>query len=76
MISFKLTEEQELIRDTLREFANDALRTIGRECDESSHIPDDFLASTWELGLTNTQIPEEFRKAFDAYNRGAGELIK
>jgi hypothetical protein len=27
-------------------------------------------------GGANTQIPEEFRKAFDAYNRGAGELIK
>jgi alkylation response protein AidB-like acyl-CoA dehydrogenase len=60
VISFKLTEEQELIRDTLREFANDAMRTIGRDCDEASRIPDDFLNSVWELGLTNTQIPEAF----------------
>jgi alkylation response protein AidB-like acyl-CoA dehydrogenase len=60
VISFQLTEEQELIRDTLREFANDAIRPIGRECDENSQIPDDFLNSVWELGLTNTQIPEEF----------------
>lgn len=60
MISFELSEEQELIRDTLREFANDAIRPIGRECDEASSIPDDFLSSVWELGLTNTQIPEEF----------------
>lgn len=60
MISFKLTEEQELIRDTLRDFAGAALRTIGRECDEASAIPDDFLATVWELGLTNTQIPAAF----------------
>jgi len=34
VISFGLTEEQELIRDTLHEFATDALRSIGRECDD------------------------------------------
>ena len=43
MISFGLTEEQELIRDTLREFANEALRPIGRECDETGEIPQAFL---------------------------------
>ena len=60
MISFGLTEEQEVIRETLREFANEALRPIGRECDEAFEIPQDFLDTVWELGLTNTQIPEEF----------------
>jgi alkylation response protein AidB-like acyl-CoA dehydrogenase len=60
VISFGLTEEQELIRDTLREFASDALRPIGRECDEASEIPQDFLDTVWELGLSNTQIPAEY----------------
>ena len=60
MISFGMTEEQELVRDTLREFAAEMLRPIGRECDESASVPDDFLATAWELGLTATQIPEEF----------------
>jgi len=60
VISFGLSEEQELIRDTLREFANEAIRPIARECDESFSIPQDFLDSVWELGLTTTQIPEEY----------------
>jgi len=60
VISFGLTEEQELIRDTLREFAADALRPIGRECDEAGKIPQEFLDTVWELGLTNTQIPTEY----------------
>jgi acyl-CoA dehydrogenase len=60
VISFGLTDEQELIRDTLREFAKEALRPIGRECDEAFEIPQDFLDTVWQLGLTNTQIPEEF----------------
>jgi alkylation response protein AidB-like acyl-CoA dehydrogenase len=55
-----MTEEQELVRATLREFAAEALRPIGRECDEASEIPDDFLQTVWELGLTNTQIPAEY----------------
>lgn len=60
MISFGLTEDQELVRDSMREFAADLLRPIGRDCDENSDIPDDFLQSVWDLGLTSTQIPEAF----------------
>ena len=60
MISFGMTEEQELVRDTLREFAVEVMRPIARECDESASIPGDFLNSVWELGLTSTQIPAEF----------------
>lgn len=60
MISYGLTEEQELVRDTLRDFAAEVVRPLARECDEEGSIPDDFLSSVWELGLTSTQIPEEF----------------
>ncbi len=60
MISFGMSEEQELIRDTLREFANEAMRSIARDCDETAQIPQDFLDSVWELGLTNTQIAEQY----------------
>ena len=45
MISFEMSEEQELIRDTLREFANEAMRSIARDCDETAQIPQDFLDS-------------------------------
>ncbi len=60
MISFKLTEEQEVVRDALHSFAEQAMRPIARECDEASEIPEDFLQQTWELGLVSTQIPEAF----------------
>jgi alkylation response protein AidB-like acyl-CoA dehydrogenase len=60
VISFEMSEEQELIRDTLQEFANEEMRSIGRDCDESFEIPQAFLDTVWELGLTATQIPEEF----------------
>ncbi len=57
MISFGLTDEQELVRSTLREFAAAVLRPAAREADESSHLPDGLLDQAWELGLTSTQLP-------------------
>jgi alkylation response protein AidB-like acyl-CoA dehydrogenase len=60
VISFGPTEEQELIRDTVREFAREELRPISRECDEASAVPDEFLQKTWELGLVAGVIPEEY----------------
>ena len=60
MISFGMSEDQELVRDAMREFAAEAMRPIARECDESAEIPADVLDTVWSLGLTSTQIPESF----------------
>jgi alkylation response protein AidB-like acyl-CoA dehydrogenase len=57
MISFGPTDEQELVRSTLREFAADVLRPAAREADEASRLPDGLLDQAWQLGLTNTQLP-------------------
>jgi alkylation response protein AidB-like acyl-CoA dehydrogenase len=58
MISFAMTEDQESARTAMRGFAADAMRPLARTYDEASEIPDAFLAQTWELGLTATQLPE------------------
>jgi alkylation response protein AidB-like acyl-CoA dehydrogenase len=60
LISFGMTEEQELVRDAMSEFAAVAMRPIARECDENAEVPKDFLETVWTLGLTSTQVPEEF----------------
>jgi alkylation response protein AidB-like acyl-CoA dehydrogenase len=60
VISFKLSEEQEVVRDALHDFAEQAMRPIARDCDEGSLIPEDFLQQSWELGLVSTQIPEAY----------------
>ena len=60
MISFAPTEEQEVVRETLRGFATEELRSVARDCDEQSAIPEALLESTWELGLTSTQIPDAY----------------
>jgi len=60
VISFKLTEEQEIVRDTLREFAAEAVRPIARECDEASKLSEEFLSQVGELGLLSTSIPDAY----------------
>jgi len=60
MISFGMTEEQEMVRDTVREFALSELREIAREADEMESLPEGLLQKVWELGLANAAIPEIF----------------
>lgn len=60
MISFGLSEEQEIAREAMRDFAKDMIRPPARDCDEESAVADDFLQEMWQLGLTSTQIPEQF----------------
>ena len=57
MISFGPSEEQELIRNSLRDFAAQVLRPAARAADEASELPAGFLQQAWELGLTSTQLP-------------------
>jgi alkylation response protein AidB-like acyl-CoA dehydrogenase len=58
MIAFEPTEEQELIRETVREFAASEMREVERAADEAEEVPEDFLEKSWELGLVNSAIPE------------------
>jgi alkylation response protein AidB-like acyl-CoA dehydrogenase len=60
MISFGPTEEQELVREAMREFAAEALRPATREMDEADAIPDEMLDTIAQLGLVSTSIPEAF----------------
>ncbi len=60
MISFGPTEEQDLIRQTVHEFAQGELREIARPCDEKLELPEDLLQKSWELGLVAGAIPESY----------------
>lgn len=60
MISFGPSEEQDVARDAMREFAASAIRPLARPADEAGAVPDAFLEESWQLGLTSTQIPEAF----------------
>ncbi|MFN3856883.1 MAG: acyl-CoA dehydrogenase family protein [Caulobacter sp.] len=58
MISFELTEEQAMIRDSLAAFAAEVLAPGARAVDEAGVVPQAVLAQGWELGLVAASIPE------------------
>ena len=60
MIGFEPTEEQALVVETVRAFAEKELRPLARECDESRRIPRALLERAHELGLVANALPPEF----------------
>ena len=59
MFDLELTDEQELIRDTVSSFAREQIRPVARDCDEKGSIPEDLIQKGFELGLLQSAIPEE-----------------
>jgi alkylation response protein AidB-like acyl-CoA dehydrogenase len=59
MIGFDPSEEQALIVETVRQFADKEIRPLARECDEARGIPDGILEQAHELGLVANSLPEE-----------------
>jgi alkylation response protein AidB-like acyl-CoA dehydrogenase len=59
-VDFRLSEEQQLLRQTVREFAEAEIRPHAMEWDESQHFPMELLPKLAALGLTGIQFPEEY----------------
>lgn len=60
MIDFEPDEEQTLIVETVRQFAENEIRPQARDCDESGKLPEATLSQAHELGLVANALPEEF----------------
>jgi alkylation response protein AidB-like acyl-CoA dehydrogenase len=58
MIDFSPDEEQQLIVETLRQFAENEVRPAARDADESGEIPRALLDQAHELGLVANGFPE------------------
>ena len=57
-MNFSLTEEQQLLRKSVREFAETEIRPNVMDWDESQHFPNELLPKLAELGLMGIQFPE------------------
>jgi short/branched chain acyl-CoA dehydrogenase len=55
-----LTDEEQLFRQSLREFANQQVRPLAPEMDEHGKFSADLLKQFFELGLMGISIPEEY----------------
>ncbi len=59
-MDFRLTDEQELLRRTVRDFAETEIRPHVREWDEAQHFPAELIPALAALGLMGIQFPEAY----------------
>jgi alkylation response protein AidB-like acyl-CoA dehydrogenase len=59
-VDFDLSDEQELIRDTVRTFARERVEPVAAELDLTGRFPYDLVAELAELGLMGIPVPEEY----------------
>ncbi|KAB2967188.1 MAG: acyl-CoA dehydrogenase [Thermoanaerobaculia bacterium] len=59
-MKIELTEEQQLLRDTVRRFAGEVVAPRARELDATGEFPLDFFHAAGELGLAGVYVPEEY----------------
>lgn len=58
LFDLTLTDEQRLMRESVRKFAANVMRPSSRPSDERAQAPADFYAKTLELGWNAVQLPE------------------
>jgi alkylation response protein AidB-like acyl-CoA dehydrogenase len=59
-MDFDLEHEHELVRSTVREFAEQRVAPVAEELDRESRFPYDLVAELGDLGLMGMTIPEEY----------------
>jgi alkylation response protein AidB-like acyl-CoA dehydrogenase len=59
-VDFRPTEEQQLLRRSVREFAETEMRPHVREWDERQHFPAELMPKLASLGLLGIQFPEQY----------------
>lgn len=59
-MDFSLTEEQKMLRATVRDFATKELEPIAAEIDETARFPAESVRKMAELGLMGVPFPEKY----------------
>jgi alkylation response protein AidB-like acyl-CoA dehydrogenase len=59
-LNFDLAQEHELVRSTVRDFAQQRVAPVAEELDRESRFPYELVGELAELGLMGMTIPEEY----------------
>jgi alkylation response protein AidB-like acyl-CoA dehydrogenase len=60
IMDFELSDEQRLLRDTLRAFVDEQIRPVAREWEAAERYPDELVATMRQMGLFGLMVPEEY----------------
>jgi butyryl-CoA dehydrogenase len=59
-MQIELTEEQKLLQETVRRFAEEVAKPRAKEIDQTGEFPRSFFDQAGEIGLAGVFIPEEY----------------
>ncbi|HXS61620.1 MAG TPA: acyl-CoA dehydrogenase family protein [Streptosporangiaceae bacterium] len=59
-MDFELSDEQRLLRDTIRSFVDEQIRPVAREMESGGQYPDEIVATMRKMGLFGLLVPEEY----------------
>src|SRR5437764_1666172 len=59
-MDFTLNEEQQAIRDTCRDFAEQEIKPLAEEMDRTGEFPYEIVRKMGQLGLLGLPFPEEY----------------
>jgi alkylation response protein AidB-like acyl-CoA dehydrogenase len=60
MYGFEPSEEQRMLLDAVKRYAQNDLRPAAREAEESGELPASLIEKGWELGVLQASVPEEY----------------
>lgn len=60
MFEFSFTEEQQMLREMVRDFTNNEIKPIASKIDAEEKIPRDLIDKLAEIGVLGVSIPEEY----------------
>ena len=59
-MKIELLEEQKMLQESIRRFAQEVVQPKAREIDQSGEFPREFFDEAGELGLAGVAVPEEY----------------
>lgn len=60
MFEFGFTEEQQMLRDMVRDFTNNEIKPLASKIDEEGIIPKSLIKQLAEIGILGISFPEEY----------------
>jgi alkylation response protein AidB-like acyl-CoA dehydrogenase len=60
MFEFKFTEEQNMLREMVRDFCNNEIKPIAAKIDAEEKIPRELIDKLAEIGMLGVAFPEEY----------------
>ncbi len=60
MLGFTLSEEQQQLKNTARDFTRNEIMPVAAEYDDKEEFPHEIMRKAWEVGLMNFEAPQEY----------------